>query len=301
MEIAGTTDERFAAVREQFAANFAEGSSPQDVGASVAVTVDGELVVDLWAGTVTTDTATDVAWERDTIINVWSTTKTVTALAALMLADQGELDVDAPAAHVLARVRRQRQGRRAGAPSAQPHRRSARLGRADDDGGPPRLGGLDRQAGSAGAVVGAGHRQRLPRHHPGVPRRRGDPPGRGSDRWRLRARVRHRSARCRLPHRDPARARRRRRPRHPAAGPVARGHGRDRTAHLRQSAARRRRLDHGRVAAGRDPGCRRPRQRPLGGDGAHPDGQRRRGDGRAAAVPRTASTACSGSSATPRT
>lgn len=98
MDIGGTCDDRFAMVRDQFAANFAESASPRDVGASVAVTVDGELVVDLWGGTVTTDDAMDVPWARDTIINVWSTTKTVTALAALMLADRGELDVDAPVA-----------------------------------------------------------------------------------------------------------------------------------------------------------------------------------------------------------
>jgi len=100
MEIQGTCDERFNGVREAFAANFTEQSDPTDVGASVAITVDGELVVDLWGGTVDTDTATNVPWERDTIINVWSSTKTLSALCCLILADQGELDLYAPVAKV---------------------------------------------------------------------------------------------------------------------------------------------------------------------------------------------------------
>ena len=100
MEIQGTCDERFGAMREAFAANFAEGSEPTDVGASLAMTLDGELVVDLWGGTITTDSAADVPWERDTIINVWSTTKTLSALCCLLLADQGELDLYAPVAKV---------------------------------------------------------------------------------------------------------------------------------------------------------------------------------------------------------
>src|SRR4029079_15656961 len=66
-------------------------------GASVAIVHDGELVVDIWGGRATFDDG-DRAWERDTIVNVWSTTKTMTALSPLVLADRGELDVDAPVA-----------------------------------------------------------------------------------------------------------------------------------------------------------------------------------------------------------
>jgi CubicO group peptidase (beta-lactamase class C family) len=100
MEIQGSCDERFSGVREAFAGNFAEGSEPTDVGASVAITINGELVVDLWGGTVDTDTASGVPWERDTIVNVWSSTKTLSALCCLILADQGELDLHAPVAKV---------------------------------------------------------------------------------------------------------------------------------------------------------------------------------------------------------
>jgi CubicO group peptidase (beta-lactamase class C family) len=95
INIEGTVDDRFSAVREQFARNLESGD---DVGASVAVIVDGELVVDLWGGTVTGDDGVEKPWERDTIINVWSTTKTMAALSALVLADRGDLDVDAPVA-----------------------------------------------------------------------------------------------------------------------------------------------------------------------------------------------------------
>jgi CubicO group peptidase (beta-lactamase class C family) len=88
-EIQGSCDERFKGVGDVLAANLDRGV---DVGASVAVTVDGELVVDLWGGYADQDQGR--AWERDTITNVWSTTKTMTALCALILADQGELDLN---------------------------------------------------------------------------------------------------------------------------------------------------------------------------------------------------------------
>lgn len=91
MEIHGFCDERFAGVREVFEANFTERG---DVGASFAATVDGEYVIDLWAGHA--DAARTRPWTEDTIVNVYSTTKTMTFLCALMLADRGELDLDAP-------------------------------------------------------------------------------------------------------------------------------------------------------------------------------------------------------------
>jgi len=91
--VAGSTRDRFAAVRESFAANLASGA---DLGASFAATVEGETVVDLWGGWA--DEARTRPWEQDTLVNVYSTTKTMTALTALLLADRGELDFDAPVA-----------------------------------------------------------------------------------------------------------------------------------------------------------------------------------------------------------
>jgi CubicO group peptidase (beta-lactamase class C family) len=92
-QIEGTCDDRFGAVRDAFAANFAAGL---DVGASVAVYLDGQPVVDLWGGFADRDRT--VPWQRDTIINVWSTTKTMTFVVALLLADQGVIGLDEPVA-----------------------------------------------------------------------------------------------------------------------------------------------------------------------------------------------------------
>jgi CubicO group peptidase (beta-lactamase class C family) len=89
--VAGFAEERFAGVRAQFQANFDSG---QDVGASVCITENGKTVVDLWGGLA--DDATGKPWARDTIVNVYSLTKTMTALTALLVADRGELDFSAP-------------------------------------------------------------------------------------------------------------------------------------------------------------------------------------------------------------
>ena len=92
-EIHGTYEDRFAAVADAFSASIDSGA---DVGGSVAVMHDGNLVVDIWGGWA--DEAKTAPWERDTITNVWSTTKTMTFLVALLLTDRGELDLDAPVA-----------------------------------------------------------------------------------------------------------------------------------------------------------------------------------------------------------
>lgn len=89
----GTHDSRFDTVRAALDQNIAAG---EELGASLVVDIDGDIVVDLWGGF--RDRARTAPWERDTITNVWSTTKTVTSLAALMLVDRGELDIHAPVA-----------------------------------------------------------------------------------------------------------------------------------------------------------------------------------------------------------
>jgi CubicO group peptidase (beta-lactamase class C family) len=90
--VQGTCDERFDPVRERFVASFDEGN---ERGAAVYVTLDGQPVVDLWAGE--RNDAGD-PWERDTIVNVYSTTKTMAATVMLMLVDQGHVDLEAPVA-----------------------------------------------------------------------------------------------------------------------------------------------------------------------------------------------------------
>ncbi len=89
----GFAADKFSPVRDAFEANFASGA---DVGASCCATLEGETIIDLWGGFA--DEAKTRPWERDTIVNVFSTTKTMTALTALLLADRGELDFDAPVA-----------------------------------------------------------------------------------------------------------------------------------------------------------------------------------------------------------
>jgi CubicO group peptidase (beta-lactamase class C family) len=84
IDIHGRCDAGFEGVRTAFANNFEQGL---DDGASVSVTVEGEPVVDLWAGTRDADGTQP--WEEDTIVNVYSTTKTMAALTMLLLADRG--------------------------------------------------------------------------------------------------------------------------------------------------------------------------------------------------------------------
>lgn len=89
-EINGTFETSFAHVAEAFEKNFEEG----DLGACCAVFVDGEIVVDLWGGIA--DPEKETLWGKDTIVNVWSTTKTMAAICTLMLFDRGLIELDSP-------------------------------------------------------------------------------------------------------------------------------------------------------------------------------------------------------------
>lgn len=91
--VQGTCDPRFAAVRAAFVQNAAVFG---ETGAALAITLDGIPVVDLWAGYI--DAARTQPWQRESIVNVYSTTKGMTALCAHRLVDQGRLDLDAPVA-----------------------------------------------------------------------------------------------------------------------------------------------------------------------------------------------------------
>src|ERR1700748_1802938 len=92
-DIQGTFEDRFEGVAQALSQNIDQGL---DVGASVAVALNGELVVDIWGGHA--DSGKTATWEQDTLVNAFSTTKTMVALCALILADRGELDFDAPVA-----------------------------------------------------------------------------------------------------------------------------------------------------------------------------------------------------------
>ncbi|SEH60681.1 CubicO group peptidase, beta-lactamase class C family [Mycolicibacterium rutilum] len=89
----GQWDKRFDGVADALADEIAKGD---ELGASIAVDLDGELVVDIWGGHA--DRAATIPWAEHTIVNFWSCSKTLTALAALILVDRGQLDPFAPVA-----------------------------------------------------------------------------------------------------------------------------------------------------------------------------------------------------------
>src|SRR5271170_5065862 len=93
VKIEGTCDPKFSRVKDAFAENFEKRS---EVGAAAAVVLDGKSVVDIWGGHA--DKAATRPWARDTLVNVYSTTKGITAICAHRLADKGLLDIDAPVA-----------------------------------------------------------------------------------------------------------------------------------------------------------------------------------------------------------
>ena len=93
-EIHGTCDPHFEPLRDAFAENF---ESEGEVGASVAVTVAGEFVADLWGGYA--DGERSRPWGEDTLVNVWSCTKAMTTICILRLMERGELDIEKPVAH----------------------------------------------------------------------------------------------------------------------------------------------------------------------------------------------------------
>jgi len=89
-EVHGSCDDRFSGVRDALAQQL----DGEELGASIAVDLDGETVVDICGGY--RDEERTTPWTEDTIVNGWSTTKCVLSLAALMLVERGDLDVNAP-------------------------------------------------------------------------------------------------------------------------------------------------------------------------------------------------------------
>jgi CubicO group peptidase (beta-lactamase class C family) len=91
--VRGVCQPRFRAVRELFQRSFDAGP---ELGASVCFVLDGEPVVDLWGGHLDRERTRE--WQRDTLVNVYSTTKGMTALCAHQVVERGLLDLDAPVA-----------------------------------------------------------------------------------------------------------------------------------------------------------------------------------------------------------
>jgi CubicO group peptidase (beta-lactamase class C family) len=94
LDVQGSCTSRFERVRDAFELNFA---LRHEVGAAVAAWVDGELVVNLWAGTA--DAAGTRPWQVDTLATVLSGTKGLTSTCVHQLVERGELALDAPVAH----------------------------------------------------------------------------------------------------------------------------------------------------------------------------------------------------------
>ncbi len=88
MSVSGLAEGKYAGVKSVMEASLASGA---DIGASFCVTQGGETVIDIWGGHADPEKTSE--WERDTIVNVYSTTKTMAALTALMLADRGVFDL----------------------------------------------------------------------------------------------------------------------------------------------------------------------------------------------------------------
>ena len=91
MDINGKYDKKFESIVDSYEKQFELGL---DIGSSLAVTYEGEMVVDVWAGSM--DKAESLPWEEDTIVNVFSSTKNATSLCAYVLADRGQLDFSVP-------------------------------------------------------------------------------------------------------------------------------------------------------------------------------------------------------------
>jgi CubicO group peptidase (beta-lactamase class C family) len=92
-ELHGECDAKFAAVRDALAGNFAERG---EIGSAVCVYHRGSKVVDLWGGHM--DAARHVPWQDDTLSIIYSISKSMCALCVHILADRGELDLEAPVA-----------------------------------------------------------------------------------------------------------------------------------------------------------------------------------------------------------
>jgi CubicO group peptidase (beta-lactamase class C family) len=89
-QVEGTCDPKFSGVLDAFVTNF---EARGEVGASCTVNLAGKVLVDLWGGKKTPD---GEAWDRDTVSIIFSSTKGAMALCAHMLADRGQLDLNAP-------------------------------------------------------------------------------------------------------------------------------------------------------------------------------------------------------------
>jgi len=92
--VEGHCDPKFGEIRDLFEKSF---DGDEEIGSAICFVLDGETIVDLWGGHY--DQTRTRAWERDTIVNTYSTTKGMTAICAHQAIERGLLDLDKPVAH----------------------------------------------------------------------------------------------------------------------------------------------------------------------------------------------------------
>lgn len=93
VEIRGHCAPAWGRVKDAFHANFRDSN---ELGAALCVYEDGEPVVDIHAGSV--DSREGGAWQQDTLVNVFSTTKGIVSALALRLVAEGKLSLERPVA-----------------------------------------------------------------------------------------------------------------------------------------------------------------------------------------------------------
>ena len=91
--VSGSCAPGFERVRDAFEGNFTDRD---EVGAAVAVWVEGDLVVNLWGGYA--DAGGPRPWRENTLASIFSGSKGLTSTCVHLLADRGELDLQAPVA-----------------------------------------------------------------------------------------------------------------------------------------------------------------------------------------------------------
>jgi CubicO group peptidase (beta-lactamase class C family) len=87
VEIHGVAGPRFAGVKDAMAANFSEGA---ELGCRFSAVEQGEVVLDLWAGSA--DRKGERAFDETTLVPIFSTTKALAGLLVARVVDQGRLD-----------------------------------------------------------------------------------------------------------------------------------------------------------------------------------------------------------------
>ena len=89
--ISGYCEDNFIEARNIFEKSISSGF---ELGGSIAVEVQGKKVIDLWGGYL--DHSQSKAWEENTLVNVFSTTKGIAAICLLQLIEKGLLDIEKP-------------------------------------------------------------------------------------------------------------------------------------------------------------------------------------------------------------